>query len=115
MIEPEQDEFLAATAAVREGKLGEKSDAELLQMSRVLRFYQERKGNPVLHVIEAVENERLRRRLDESITETRSLKSGLQRLEKPRHFDWWLLAVAIVTAIFAGIAALDVIFKWNGK
>lgn len=116
-----------ARDAASEGRLSSKSDKELDEMLSSCRKYCASTTAPLaLEYEPAVDalrdeitrrsNERLhnetKKQREAAMEEARRLKESVQRLEKPHKLHWWLLAIAVLTAIFAGIAAPDVILKW---
>ena len=54
-------------------------------------------------------------KLQSQISEVRADISGVaERLEKTHKVHRWILLVAILTGVFALIAALDAVLKWSG-
>jgi hypothetical protein len=61
---------------------------------------------------EEIDRRKLEARHTQETQRHTQLKTAVDGLKSPHQLHWWLLAVAILTMIFAGIAALDVILKW---
>jgi hypothetical protein len=60
------------------------------------------------------EQQRLRSAVDSLTTGQSAVKQSVDRLAKPHRIVKWGLVVAILAALFAGIAALDVLIRWFG-
>jgi|SRR5579859_2114866 len=111
--------FEEAEKIAKSGQIHDQSDEKLNEMLQAcMAVYS---GNPAIlmavqNVSTLVRDEISRReafrRHQEGIAENSKLKIAVDGLKNPHKLHWWLLVVAILTAIFAGISAWPVIQEW---
>jgi hypothetical protein len=106
-----------ALVTVREGKLTDKTDAELHNMIKAVRPFQATQyapqALPTIHAIEFELSQRQARKQHEAvIEESGKIHKAVQKLHKPHWSLTPSFVVIVLTMIFAAIAAWPVIREW---